>query len=211
MMSMRRPATPLSDHTAAAPILSLSGLVSADEGATKRSIARRAVEETERYLALAVYLVIVFGTLILFSLNIYARLDEDGRHYSSFHFYALGLLNALVLAKLMLVAEMTKLGSHSFGHRLQQGPLIYSILYQALLFAVVLVMLNVLEELLVGAWHGKALEEVLPEIAGGPRGLATLAWVMFVALIPYFAFRELSRALGGSRLRALLWSNRAAE
>ncbi|MGY2049860.1 hypothetical protein [Methylobacterium sp. JK268] len=165
----------------------------------------------ERYLALSVYLVIVFGTLILFSLNIYARLDEDVRRYSSYHFYALGLLNALVLAKLMLVAEMTKLGSHSIGRRLQQGPLVYSILYQAVLFAAVLTMLNVLEELLVGAWHGKALDAVLPEIAGGPRGLATLAWVMFVALIPYFAFRELSRALGETRLRALLWSSRAAE
>ncbi|WP_336489451.1 hypothetical protein [Methylobacterium nigriterrae] len=181
-----------------------------DPSATKPSIARRAAEEAKRYLAFAAYLVVVFGTLILFSLNIYARIDQDVPHYSSYHFYALGLINALVLAKFMLVIEATKLGSLSLGRRLQQGPLVYAILNRAALFAAVLTAAYVLEEVLVGAWHGRTISEVLPDIAGGPRGLATFAWVMFVALIPYFAYREIGRALGGNRLHSLLFGTRSA-
>jgi hypothetical protein len=177
---------------------------------TTRSLARRAAEEAKRYLGFASYLVIIFGTLILFSINIYARINQDVQHYPSYHFYALGLINALVLAKLMLVAEAARLGSRSVGRRLQEGPLVYAILYRSLLFMAVLVAAYVLEEVLVGAWHGKALAEVLPEIAGGPRGLATFAWVMFVALIPYFTYREVDRALGEAKLRALLLGRRGA-
>lgn len=178
-----------------------------DRGArpTKPSIAQRTAEEAKRYIAFAAYLCIVLGTLILFSLNIYARVDQDVPHFPSYHFYALGLINALVLAKFMLVAEMTKLGSLSLGRRLQEGPLIYSILCRAFVFAAVLTLAYVLEEILVGGWHGRTLGEVLPEIAGGPRGLATVAWVMFVALIPYFAYREIDHALGDTRLRSLLF------
>ncbi|MFH6783305.1 MULTISPECIES: hypothetical protein [Methylobacterium] len=173
-------------------------------GAPAPSLARRAAREAGRYLSFAAYLIVIFGTLILFSVNIYARVDQDVPHFPSYHFYALGLINALVLAKFMLVAEAAKLGSLTVGRRLEEGPLVYAILYRSLLFMAVLVAAYVLEEVLVGAWHGKPPRTVLPEMAGGPNGLATFAWVMFVALIPYFTYREIDRATGGARLRALL-------
>ncbi len=174
------------------------------QGSPTPSLARRAAHEAGRYLGFAAYLLVIFGTLILFSVNIYARADEDVPHFPSYHFYALGLINALVLAKFMLVAEAAKLGSLTVGRRLEEGPLAYAILYRSLLFTAVLVAAYVLEELLVGAWHGKPPRAVLPEMAGGPRGLASVAWVMFVALIPYFTYREIDRATGGMWLRALL-------
>src|SRR4051812_43508856 len=96
----------LFDDAAAPAASSPQGPGEAGTSARKRSIAERAAEEAKRYLAFAAYLVIVFGTLILFSINIYARLDQEVRHYSSYHFYALGLINALVLAKFMLTIEM---------------------------------------------------------------------------------------------------------
>lgn len=189
---------------AASPIPSQPPLARNGPGAPKRPLAHRVVDEARRYLAFAAYLVVVFGTLILFSLNIYTRLDQDTQHYSSYHFYALGLINALVLAKFMLVIEATKLGSLSFGRRLKQGPLVYEILYRAVLFAAVLTAAYVSEEVLVGVWHGRSVGEVLPNVAGGPRGLVTFAWVMVVALIPYFSLRAIERALGNAKLRALL-------
>ncbi|MFE1601228.1 hypothetical protein [Methylobacterium sp. ID0610] len=175
-----------------------------------RTVVRRAIDEAERYLWFALYLIVIFGTLILFCLNIYARVDQEVPHFPSHHFYALGLINALVFAKMMLIAESSGLGSSVVGRRLEEGRLATLILYRALAFTVVLVAAYALEEVLVGAWHGKAVGEVLPEIAGGPAGLATLAWVMFVALIPYFAYRELGRVLGEDRLRSLLVGPRAA-
>ncbi|MCF4129859.1 hypothetical protein [Methylobacterium sp. SyP6R] len=176
----------------------------AGAGPPRPTLAQRAAREAGRYLGFATYLLVIFGTLILFSVNIYARADQDVPHFPSYHFYALGLINALVLAKFMLIAEAAKLGSLTVGRRLGEGPLVYAILYRSLLFTAVLMAAYVLEELLVGAWHGKAPRAVLPEMAGGPRGFASFAWVMFVALIPYFTYREIDRATGGARLRALL-------
>lgn len=177
----------------------------------QRSIAARVAAETKRYLGLAAYLLVIFGTLILFSLNVYARADRDVQHYPRHHFYAIGLINALVLAKFMLIAEAAKLGSFAIGRRLDRGPLAYAILYRALLFTVVLVAAYVLEEVVLGAWRGRSPRDVLPELAGGPRGLASFAWVMFVALVPYFAYRALGRALGADRLRALLFGKGRGE
>ncbi|KAA0116708.1 hypothetical protein CIW48_27720, partial [Methylobacterium sp. P1-11] len=75
-------------------------------------------------MAFAAYLMVVLGTLTLFSLNIYARVNQDVQQYPSYHFYALALINALVLGKFMLVAEMTGLGSLAMGRHLRQGPLV---------------------------------------------------------------------------------------
>ncbi|MBA9061330.1 MULTISPECIES: hypothetical protein [Methylobacterium] len=195
---------------APAPAPAPRELPGADGRAKSRSLGRRAAAEAKRYLAFAIYLIVVFGTLILFSINIYARVDQDIPHYPSYHFYALGLINALVLAKFMLIAEAAKLGSLRLGRRITRGPLVYGILYRSLLFTAVLVAAYGLEEVLVGAWHGKAPGTVLPEMAGGPRGVLTFAWVMFVALLPYFAYREIGRVLGGGRLRVLLLRTPAA-
>lgn len=192
---------PLSSQEAAS-IVDQPELLSAS--VTKRSLAQRALHETKSYLGFTAYLLVVFGTLIFFSINLYARLDQNVQHYPGYHFYALGLINALVFAKFMLLLEAAQVGSGSVVQRLRDGPLVFAILYSSLLFATVLVCATILEEVLVGAWHGKAMDEVLPEIAGGPRGLVTLAWVLFVALIPYFTYRELGRVLGERRLRALL-------
>ncbi|MHB2208222.1 hypothetical protein [Methylobacterium sp. CM6257] len=202
---------PVSSQQAASVTPGLRDLPRAGEGTPSRSLKRRAAAEAKRYLAFATYLIVVFGTLILFSINIYARIDQDIPHYPSYHFYALGLINALVLAKFMLIAEATKLGSLSLGRRIKRKPLVYVILYRALLFTAVLVAAYALEEVLVGAWHGKGPGTVLPEMAGGPRGVLTFAWVMFVALLPYFAYREIGRVLGAGRLRTLLLRAPGAE
>jgi hypothetical protein len=194
---------PLSPQEAAS-IVDHSEPANASISLTKRTLAKRALDETKNYLGFTAYLLVVFGTLIFFSINLYARLDQNVQHYPGYHFYALGLINALVLAKFMLLLEAAQVGSGSVAQRLRDGPLVFAILYRALLFAAVLVCATVLEEVLVGAWHGKAMDDVLPEIAGGPRGLVTLAWVLFVALIPYFTYRELGRVLGEMRLRVLL-------
>lgn len=190
----------------AGPVVPASGASTPETsvGARGRSIARRAIEEAKQYLGFATYLLVVLGTLILFSTNVYARLDQDVQHYPSHHFYALALINALVLAKIMLLAEAAQVGTWSIGRHLRKGPLAVVILYRALLFAAILIGANVLEVVLVGAWHGKTVSEVLPEIAGGPRGVATFAWVLFMALIPYFTYRELGHVLGEARLRGLL-------
>jgi hypothetical protein len=71
----------------------------------------------------------------------------------------------------------------------------------------------VVEHAVKALWSGKGLMEGLAELYG-ERFHESLAGslVIFVALIPFFAVRELSRVLGGEKIRALFFrSSRAAE
>jgi hypothetical protein len=60
------------------------------------------------------------------------------------------------------------------------------------------------EEVVIGLWKGKTIAESLPRIGGGsPAGIVIAGLIMTMALIPFFAFRELSRVLGKGALAAL--------
>jgi hypothetical protein len=95
------------------------------------------------------------------------------------------------------------------GCRLRDEPLLYSILYTTLLFSVVLISFYILEEVLVGVIGGKTIAQSFPAIGGGsPQGILSVGGIVFVALIPFFAFREMGRVIGQRELRFLLLSRR---
>ncbi|MBP1178304.1 hypothetical protein [Methylobacterium sp. PvR107] len=64
-----------------------------------------------------------------------------------------------------------------------------------------------LEETLINLWKGHRLVEALPAVGGGVRGLAVMTVIMAIALVPYFAWRELGRVLGREKLKALMLSS----
>jgi hypothetical protein len=72
-----------------------------------------------------------------------------------------------------------------------------------------LIVLAVAEEVIVGFFKGRQLQDVLREIAGGtlPQVLAT-SFLILLIMIPYFAFREISAALGEGKLLQLLTERR---
>lgn len=158
-------------------------------------LRKRAVEEMTRFVVLFLYLWILFG---LFVLDERIILRQHGIGFSAQGFAA---FNALVLAKVMLVAEDLNL-----GRWLDRRPLIYPILHDALLFTVLFIAFHVVEEVAIGVIHGRSVQSSVPAIGGGGlAGLLCVAVIMFVALIPFFAFRNFSRALGAGRLNALLF------
>ena len=81
-------------------------------------------------------------------------------NHISFKFYGLAAINALVLSKIMLIAE--ELG---FAERFEKGPLIVPIIYKSFLFSALLVAAYILEEIIVGLFHGKGVSESLPRLA----------------------------------------------
>jgi hypothetical protein len=65
------------------------------------------------------------------------------------------------------------------------------------------------EEIVIGLWKGKTVAESIPKIGGGsPFGIVIAGLIFTVALIPFFAFRELSRVLGKGVLETLLLKGR---
>jgi hypothetical protein len=106
--------------------------------------------------------------------------------------FGLALVKALISAKFIMLLEALKLGESG---KSDYSPLV-DILKKSSLFAVFLIILTLIEELIVGAFHGKGVHEILGEIAGGslPQALA-VGLLLFLIMIPYFTFREFQPAL----------------
>ena len=144
------------------------------------------VEEFKAMAALAAYLYICFGAVILFKS---AVLRAAGIQYE---IWGIAAVKALILAKFMLVGRMLHVGT-----RFRDRPLIWPTLYHALTFLIVLLILTTLEELVVGFIHSRAVTDSLTHVVG-PTFLEGLAvcFIMFLILVPYSAFTCLSDVVG---------------
>lgn len=160
-----------------------------------RHLKAQAVNEMRRFMVLFVYLWILFG---LFVLNERIILRQQGIGFSAQGF---AVINAFVLAKVMLVAE-----SLNLGRWLDKRPLIYPILHDSILFTVLFIIFHVIERVVVGLFSGATIAKSIPAIGGGGVvGLICVAVICFFGLIPFFAFRNIDRALGSGFMHELLF------
>ena len=92
------------------------------------------------------------------------------------------------------------------GGRDISGPLVWPTLRRAFAFLVLLVVLTIIEEVVVGLFHGRSIAASLGDLFGA-RLEETLAGylIMLLVLIPFFAFRVLSEALGEGRLERMFF------
>jgi hypothetical protein len=160
-----------------------------------KQLKARAVEEIRRFGVMFFYLWILFG---LFVLNERIILGQRGIGFSMQGF---AIFNAIVLAKVMLIAEDLRIAGW-----LRPRPLIYPILGESFIFTVVFICFHIAEHVVIGLFKGEAVIASVPVIGGGGlAGLITVAMIFFVALIPFFAFRAVGRELGPGRLNAMLF------
>ena len=164
-----------------------------------RKMMERAVDEVRRFMVMFLYLWVLFG---LFALYQRILLRQEGLTFTAQGF---ALVNALVLAKVMLIAEDLKV-----GHRLRSRPLIYPILGESLIFTVVFICFHIVEHVVVGLFKRESIAASIPAIGGGGlAGLVSVGLILFVSLIPFFAFRNISRELGEGQLNAMLFGGAA--
>jgi hypothetical protein len=160
----------------------------------KRGLKQRAWDEVVRFAAIVIYLWVMFGTFALHESVVSAK------DHINYHFYGFALLNAVVLGKVMLVAE-----DLHFADWVKDRPLVYPILCKAVSFSILFLVFDVVEEMVVGVIKGMTIGQSIPEIGGGSlSGAIFVAIILSVALIPFFAFREIGRVLGERELRSLL-------
>jgi len=164
-----------------------------------RSLKALAVHELRNFLRLFLYLWVLFA---VFGLNQSIVLREHGISWTGQGF---AFVNALVLAKVMMLFEMI-----DPGRWLRRRPLIYPILYEAFLLTILFIVVHVTEKVVEGLIHGKTIEASLPSIGGGGlTGLLSAAVIMFVALTPFFGLRNLSLVLGADRIRVIMFGSPA--
>jgi len=132
-------------------------------------------------------------------------LCEHGTEYSYAPSLPFALINTWVLGKFILVGEALRM-----GERWHNGPLFYSILYKSAVFGAILIVCRILEEILKRMWTAKSLATALPEL--GIASLVdefSLAFIVFIVLIPFFAARDSSHVLGKSEFESLLLCRKA--
>jgi hypothetical protein len=70
--------------------------------------------------------------------------------------------------------------------------------------------LSVVEEVVLGIVHGRPVSASLSDVTGGTLlELGAKCVIMLLILIPNLTFAELNQALGGERLRQILFEQRA--
>ena len=165
------------------------------ERVQKKSLRAKAVEELIKFLILFAYLWTIF---LVFFVHEWVVLAHN---HIGFKFYGLAALNSLVLAKIMLIAEDMR-----FTKAFERGSLLSPIAYKSALFSVLLISAYLLEEVIVGAFRGRGLAESFPRIGDGTVwGILAVAFVLCLALVPFFAFREMARVMGPANFRALIF------
>ncbi len=156
--------------------------------------------ELRKLVAIFVYLAAFF---VVFKLYTRLVLAEYQINYFA---YGLTLLKALALAKIVLTGEALRL-----GERFRERPLIIPTFFKTVVFSVFALVFEVVEHLILGLVRGKDLAEISSELLnkGWPH-LVAMTMVVFVAFLPFFAFRELERVLGEGKLRDLFFKPKAA-
>jgi hypothetical protein len=159
----------------------------------KRTFKESILHNFREFVAMFLYLWLLFA---LFSWHESIVL---AKHHIDYKPFGLAFVNAFVLAKVMLVAEELRLGT-----RFRKTAPVFPVLHKSLLFAIIFICFNVAEEIIIGLFKGQTVAESIPRIGGGsPLGLVIASLIITVALIPFFAFREISRVMGKGVLEAL--------
>jgi hypothetical protein len=115
--------------------------------------------------------------------------------------YGISVIKALILAKVILIAEHFHLGAG-----LEKKPLIYPTMYKSFLFTICVAILSIIEALIRGFLRSEGFTGVQSMF----MKCFTYEWfatilVAFVAFIPFFAIKELGRVLGSGKITELFF------
>jgi hypothetical protein len=165
----------------------LSPVGRGEENMNKESGKERIVHELREFLTVFLFLAPFFASFATY--RIYLKGGSE--------LLALGLamVNALVLAKIILIGEIARLGRRS-----ENKPLLVSTIHKSLMFTLLYLAFHVLEEGVHGVLHGHSFFR--PLVVEKEEFLG-LGLVLFFAMIPFFAVREMRRVMGADNFRHL--------
>jgi hypothetical protein len=128
----------------------------ASDAQSRASVREKVVSELKELAVITACLYVCFAALI--------RLKAAILHAEGVPYAPLGIaaIKAVICAKFMLMGSAFHLGERS-----SKPSLISSTLYRSFTFLALLIVLNVIEEAVVGVVHGKSVLDSIADIAGG--------------------------------------------
>ena len=162
------------------------------------SFREKASEELREFILLTAYLYVCFAAVIYFKAAILHARDI------AYAPLGLAIIKAALCAKFMLLGRVFHV-----GERFRTLPLVVPTLYRSFAFLLLLIVLTVIEAIVVGAIHGRSISDSIAGIAGGTfhEMVATIV-IIFLILIPHFAFRSLGEIVGDKVLVRGLFQRR---
>jgi hypothetical protein len=168
-------------------------------GKKKGKLKEKIFHEMVEYWINVAYLALVFAAFTQYRRFVLAA------HDITYTNYGVAVIEALILAKVVMIGAVFRL-----GRRLEQKPLIYATIYKTVVFSLFVGVFTLIEHVVKGLWRGKGLAGGLVDLLGkGHHELLAGCLVIFVAFIPFFAFKELERVLGEDKIRTLFFRRRA--
>ena len=120
--------------------------------------------------------------------------------------YGMSVLEALVLAKVILIGDVLRI-----GRRFEDKPLIVPTLYKTVVFTLWVGLFTVLEHTIEGLIRGHGWAAGIEEIVSkGKYAFLGRCLVTFFTFIPFFAFRELERVKGRNQIITPFFQAKAA-
>jgi len=159
----------------------------------KKSWKQKLLHEFTEYWMNVIYMALVFSAIIFYRRLVLAHYEIYLDDYFS------GVIKALVIAKVVMIGAFPRI-SRKFEHK----PLIYTVLYKAVLFTIWVMLFDIAEIYIRAFIHSPSLAEAFLELGNH----LTNVWLggallIFFSFIPFFAFKELIRVLGKEKVREL--------
>ena len=164
----------------------------------KKSLKEKIFHELIEYWINVCYLAVVFAVFTQYRRIILAA------HDITYTNYWVAVIEALILAKVIMIGAVLRL-----GRGLEQMPLIYPTLYKTVVFTLFVAVFTLTEHAIKGLWQGKGLMGGIDEyFEKGPHEFIAGCLMLFVAFIPFFGVKELGRVLGKEKIAALFFRRR---
>jgi hypothetical protein len=152
------------------------------------------------YWLTVAYLAFYFGVFTMYRRLILAQ------YQIAYLNYGFAVIQALVLAKVILVGDMLRL-----GRGLEHRPLIFPTLFRSVLFTGWTAVFSFLEHTVTGLLRGQGLAGGLHAFVNKDEyEFLASCLVVFFTFIPFFALKELNRVLGQGKVWGLFFRSRAA-
>jgi hypothetical protein len=151
---------------------------------------QKTVHELKDFAAISIYLAFFFCALTTYAMVLLKRYDVSYINYS------FAIINALVIAKVLLIGDMAHLGRKS-----EARPLYQTVLYKSFVFSLLVFAFHFVEEVVKRIIHHEPSGTVLHNTHWDD--LAAKSLIIFAVFIPLFAFRELRRVMGEDTFYAL--------
>jgi hypothetical protein len=160
-----------------------------------RNWKKTVVRELIRYWINVLYLAVFFGAFAWYRRFVLAGYGIDYLQYGT------AIVEAMILGKVILIGEALGL-----SRGLKNKPLIYPTLHKAVLFTLFVGVFAIIEEIVAAVLRGKGVAGGLDELRGKDKDeILSRCLVMFLAFIPFFAFKELAMKLGEGTLGGLFF------